>query len=195
MIEVMQKAITQSAADYFLWSRGRLTHDRGVEQIMCVYMAKLLQAEVGSDPDGVIDLELPTRELPFRDCLPEGFRHGRIDLFFRHDQALNFVEAKRYLNIGSVVADLTRISELVRSAELSGYEASGFLVGPMYRYVGQDYCFQAHYQAQLATVTHLFTGAELHVHVSQEVSLPGPYTHRGIDRIIGVVVHVKPVAQ
>ncbi len=118
VIRELQGAIHAASHDYFVWSRGHILYDKGVESLMQVYSAKRLFDFFSQQHEVTMHLE--------RSCieLVPGLS-GRIDMTLEFgDSTLYAIELKRYSNPAYIKSDLARLQKVTASARRVGLLAA-----------------------------------------------------------------------
>jgi hypothetical protein len=126
VVSEIHAAVQGASRDYFIWTKGRVLYDDGVESLVQVYSARRLFDLFGSQYEFQVRMEEPianflgdTTELAGK----------RIDLTLRFGSELSYaIEIKRYTNHASIRSDLDRLRTIVEMKP----DCIGLLAAPCY---------------------------------------------------------------
>lgn len=182
LIAELQNAVQTASRDYFIWTKGSIIYDHGVEALMQVYAAKRL-----------FDLFAPQyglrvhMEESLAGIEGEGIprKSGRIDLTLRFDEGPTyFVEFKRYTNESNIKPDIDRLRSLITNSE-----RLGFFVAPCFLKKGEETNgWPRKFADKLENENH-----DLKVHLSESRILPSRFVHqKGWSYDQAMIIEVKP---
>ena len=125
LIAELHTAIHAASRDYFIWTKGRILYEDGVEHLLTVYAAKRLFDLFGSQYEVRVRMEEPIAEL----LIGNTGDPRRVDLTLRFGSELLYVvEFKRYTNPARIRNDIDRLKEIVQK----NATCTGLLAAPCY---------------------------------------------------------------
>jgi len=113
LIAELHASIQSASRDYFIWSRGRVIYEAGVEALIQVYSAKRLFDLFASQYDIELHLERKFDDLVGRSGAELVGKHADLILSFRPGPTY-VVEFKRYTNESNLRGDIERLKAVVR---------------------------------------------------------------------------------
>jgi hypothetical protein len=162
VVAEIHAAVQGASRDYFIWTKGRILYDDGVESLVQVYAAKRLFDLFASQYELQVRMEEPVAKF-----LGNIAVSGRIDLTLRFGSELSYaIEIKRYTNNASIRSDLDRLRTIVNTKP----NCVGLFAAPCYVKDGTEQ-WPGNVAEELASQN------GVRCHLSGQTKLPGRYQH------------------